>query len=191
MQRKLQNISYPLAYYAALALLPALASHRDAEAADLTQLSSPATGSDMWNGMMGRSGAYTPHPNNCDAGTESFVQVAIAPDGVALGVCFEKNEHEGTATWIDARHTCLTAKKRLPEPGEFSYACLYGSGLTGMDNNWEWATSFSSNVLFDPVNVREGVGATVIGNGSCTKAGAGWVANSDDTPTSVSFRCVR
>src|SRR5687767_3641900 len=68
-------------------------------AADLTQFSSPATGSDMWNGMMGRSGAYTPHPNTCDSGTEAFILVASAPDGVSLGFCLEKNQREGTASW--------------------------------------------------------------------------------------------
>jgi hypothetical protein len=159
-------------------------------AADLTQFSSPATGSDMWNGMMARSGMYTPHPNNCDA-TEVFVAVASAPDGVSLGLCVEKNQREGTASWIAARHTCLAAKKRLPEPGEFSYACANAAGLNDMTNDWEWATSFSFNVVPDAVNVREGVAATAMGSGSCTKAGTGWVANTDDTPSTFAYRCVR
>jgi hypothetical protein len=178
-------------YSLTLAACVALMTASTAYAADLTEFSSPASGSDMWNGMMGRSGAYTPHPNTCDGGTEAFIAVASAPDGVSLGFCIEKNQREGTASWINARHTCLADKKRLPEPAEFVYACNNGVGLNDMTNDWEWATSFSTNVFQDGLNVRDGVAATVLGNGSCTTAGAGWVANSDDTPSTLAYRCVR
>ncbi len=158
--------------------------------ADLTEFSAPATDSDMWNGMMGRSGTYTPHPNNCTGATEVFVSVASAPDGVSLGYCIDKDQQEGTASWIDARHTCLSANKRLPEPAEFVYACQNAVGLNNMDDGWEWSTNFSANVVEDALNSREGVGATAIGNGSCTTAGTGWVANTGDTPSTLAYRCV-
>ncbi len=80
-------------------------------------------------------------------------------------------------------------QKRPPEPGEFSYACANAVGLNDITNDWEWITRFSFNVVQDAVNEREGVAATAMGNGNCTKSGTGWVANTDDTPSTLAYRC--
>lgn len=160
-----------------------------AVADDLTEWSAPATGADMWTGIMARQGMYAPHADNCDA-TEQFIQVHTDQYGVDLGFCMEENEREGTAIWTAARAACLADNKRLPEPGEFQYACLNGTGLNDMQDNWEWASNFSSNAILD-AGVRDGVSAPLMGDGSCAKATTGWVASNDATESTVAYRCVR
>jgi hypothetical protein len=140
---------------------------------------------------MGRFGMFTPHRNDCNGSTEVFITVATAPDGATLGYCIDKTENAaGALGWSAARNTCLSAKKRLPEPGEFNFSCANPpAGLVNMDDNWEWATNFSTNVSID-AGTRDGVAATAMGNGSCTKATTGYVASNDDNPSLLPFRCV-
>jgi hypothetical protein len=158
-------------------------------AADLTQWSAPASGADMWTGIMARQGLYAPHPNDCTGG-DVFVQVFTDQYGVNLGFCMEANERVGTDTFTGARATCLAANKRLPEPGEYHYACVNGAGINDLQDDWEWASNFSVNALND-ANGREGVSVPIMGNGSCVHATTGWFASSDATESIVNYRCVR
>lgn len=63
-------------------------------------------------------------------------------------------------------------------------------GLNDMQDDWEWASYFSSNTEVD-AGGREGVSAPIMGNGSCVNATTGWFASSDATENVVAYRCVR
>ncbi|MEQ8510254.1 MAG: hypothetical protein RIB43_14715 [Rhodospirillaceae bacterium] len=159
-------------------------------AGDLTEFSAPASGADMWTGIMARQGMFSPHADDCQSG-EEFIQVFTDQYGVDLGFCIEESEREGLATWTAARDACLADKMRLPEPGEYHFACVNGTSVTYMEDNWEWASNFSSNAVFDSGSPRDGVSAPAMGNGSCPKATTGWFASSDATEAVLAYRCVR
>ena len=93
-----------------------------------------ATGGDMWTNEMDRIGLFRPHIDSCDSSTESFIKVTDDNIGLLgastdLGFCIEKStRNSGAASrWVDARHDCLSRKKRLPEPGELQRVCFLNS----------------------------------------------------------------
>lgn len=172
-----------------VALLSIFVSMPQARADDLTEWSAPASGADMWTGIMARQGLFAPHRDTCVTG-EEFIQVFTDQYGVDLGFCMEEDEREGVATWTAARAACLADNMRLPEPGEYHYACVNGTALNDMEDDWEWSSNFSSNGVLD-AGTRDGVSAPVMGNGSCIKATTGWFASNDSTEATVAYRCVR
>lgn len=103
----------------------------------------------------------------------------------------EKDERS-SATWEAARDDCAEDKKRLPEPGEFKWACKNVTGLNDMTNDYEWASNYVQGYLTGSGN-GNGVASIQMGNGNCVTANTGWVAYSiaPGTETSRVYRCVR
>lgn len=151
-------------------------------------LSTPALGSDMWTGAMGRRGLFVPRRTSSDCVTG---EAHIAVDNNGLGYCIETAERTA-ATWEDARHACLQDGKRLPEPAEFKYACKYGAGLTGMTGNWEWATNFSLHIYAADSPSNHYLALTM-GQLGCAHLAAGRVARepSSGGDETKPYRCVR
>jgi hypothetical protein len=143
-----------------------------------------ALGTDMWSGEFAKDAIYQPHINDCDSGTEAFVQMGANAN---RGFCIEKDERSSDQ-YQDARQTCAGLGKRLPEPVEFEFACTYGAGLNNMTNNYEWASNLPHLLVSGGTTT---VYAVVSGNGSCSKASADAVADSSGTQSTNAFRCVR
>ena len=149
------------------------------------------SGSDMWTGIMVKNGLFTPHEDDCITG-ETFISLHTDEYGVAQGFCIDNNEDSGGAkTWTEARSACLAISKRLPEPGEFKHVCLNVGGVSNLTDDYEWTSNFSQNTAIDDTNGRQGVASPAMGNGSCSKATAGWAASSDGSESTLAFRCVR
>lgn len=143
-------------------------------------------GADIWTGLAKNEGLFTPHPNHCD--TSTFVFVAIGA-GSSYGYCIEKDQRSA-ATWEEARQTCATIGARLPEPGEYKYACKNPpTGLTNMTNDFEWASNYPLNIYSD--SSFGGVGAAVAGGGGCTYLTFGAIGANPGSEGSAPFRCVK
>lgn len=151
-------------------------------------LSTPAMGTDMWTLAMGRRGDFVIHEDDCDSGTEAFVELLDDE-----GYCIEKSERSA-ALWEEARQTCFAAGKRLPEPGEWKYACGLAGGLSisNMTDDWEWASNFPIPIM-DNSNgyVGQGLDALVMGDGACNKGIVVEVATYGTGSASMPYRCVR
>ena len=145
----------------------------------------PALGSDMWTGYMGRAGLFVPHYDDCDPVGEAFV--AVSPDG--KGYCMEVGER-GAIHWDEARNTCLQQGKRLPEPGEFKFACARRSqlGLQNMIGDQEWASNFSTPMARETFSA---VGVSIMGRDDCETAGWGFVGSTAYGAQDRTYRCVR
>lgn len=143
-------------------------------------ITQPGQGSDMWTAYFSEHGMFNPHTNDC-SGTEAFVKIA----GSGTGYCIEIDERT-TASWIEAREACAALGKRLPELGEFKYACQNAGslGLNNMTNDPEW----SSNFLIDGSAAK--TAGYYSGTGGCNYGSTGGVNNYQGSESTFSFRCV-
>lgn len=159
-------------------------------AAQSTELSAnysaPAVGADMWTGYMGRNGYFVPHYDDCDPAGEAFV--AVAPDG--KGFCMEKSERSST-TWEEARNACMQLGMRLPEAGEYKFACKRAAtlGLSAMTGAMEWSSNFAVPETWG--SSFSGSVAQVAGRHGCGTVGWDWVGRGDGQEVSHPYRCVR
>jgi len=144
------------------------------------------TGADMWTRTFEQWGLFHPHDDFCDSSTEVFVSMGGTSN---RGFCIEKNERTAT-TWEAARDDCATDKKRLPEPGEFRYACVNAAGLNNMTDDYEWASNFAVPQCHSTTAC--GVAVASFGNGGCGYGNFSYFGRSD-TGSGVSFpyRCIR
>lgn len=141
-------------------------------------------GGDMWTDRMNREALFTPHVNWCNSSTEVFVAV----DSAGKGFCIEKDERTAAA-WTAARNACLADEKRLPEPGEFRYACDTATGLNNMTDDWEWASNYAGQMVRG--NYNEGLAVAVLGSGSCSATSWAWMGTTAGNTDSLVYRCVR
>lgn len=138
---------------------------------------------------MTQLGLFRVHRNDCDTQTEVFVEVFTDDNNVQFGFCIEKDERTAQQ-WEDARDTCLSEKKRLPEPGEWKFACDTAAGLNNMTDDGEWVSNFP--LIFErPGNKVRGPIIPSAGDGSCGQGSFGQMLLSSGTPTTWEFRCVR
>jgi hypothetical protein len=149
-----------------------------------TVLGSPSLGMDMWNALFAQEGLFTPHSSRaCDPNTETFVTI----NGV-VGYCIENAQRVGgqSFSWMDARNACASARKRLPEPAEWEYACSIGAIVT--TGQKEWDSNFA--VLVSPYATTTGVGASQGGYlfGTACNGSFGFVNTSPSN--FAAFRCV-
>jgi hypothetical protein len=154
-----------------------------------TELSSPALGSpalglDMWNTLYAQEGLFTPHSSSaCNPRTETFVTI-----NGRVGYCIDKAVRVGgqSVSWMVARNVCTNARKRLPEPAEWEYACNIGAILT--TGQKEWDSNFA--VLVSPYATTTGVGASAGGYllGTACNGSFGFVNTSPSN--FAAFRCV-
>jgi hypothetical protein len=153
-----------------------------------------AQGTDMWTQAMSGLRLFTPHRDNCNATTEAFVKVYTDSMSVDFGYCIDKDEHSaGAVNWEDARHECLDDGKRLPEPGEWKYACDQAGtlGLNNMTNSAEWASNFWQTIRKPNSDYWRATLAPVFGNGSCHNGDHGFIGITTSTASNTAFRCVR
>lgn len=149
------------------------------------RLAADGLGSDMWTEDFRQRGLFTPHANDCSA-SEAFVGIA----GTNRGYCIEEDERSA-ATWDVARETCAAAGKRLPEPGEWKYACNNAAGLNNMtaSDEWEWASNFAYPRL-DSGGFGM-VAATIAGGGGgCHSGSFNYVQKNPASQSSWPYRCV-
>lgn len=161
------------------------------------QDTSAATGTDMWTGLMTRQGMFLPHQNNCSA-NEAFVRILVN----GRGFCIEKQKRSAQ-TWEEARHACLTDRKRLPEVGEWKFSCKRANALGLLDmigpgqscppsglgaGCGEWSSNFLATG-----NSGTGESLTVpyAGGIRCDDIANGIVGSNQQTELSRAFRCVR
>lgn len=106
------------------------------------------------------------------------------------GVCIEKDERVA-ATWEVARDDCASDKKRLPEPGEWKFACNNGTGINSMTDDFEWASNFG--ITTDDYVGGAGIVVPKMGNGACKRASFDFVAwsTAGGAEASLPYRCVR
>jgi len=156
---------------------------------------SPGAGADMWTGQMQQRTLFRPHAitTRCNTTTEAYVQVPFDPANLTAGVgfCIEKNQRSAD-TWENARNTCASLGKRLPEPGEFKLACLNAGilGLNSIPTASEWASNFLLPVSFATNNF--GYSAASSGDlGDCLHAGFGQVLWYNGATDMGAYRCVR
>lgn len=169
----------------ALAITPLTAN-----AEEYTQWSTPAAGSDSITNLMGKENVFMPHEDDCVIG-EEFIKIWDNEDGTDIGICVEEDERTAVE-WSDARDTCLNAGMRLPEPGEFKFACDKGTGLNDTtDTDWEWVSNFATSLAVDSGTPNSGVTVPVAGHTDCNTASTGWAASSNGTAASYAYRCVR
>lgn len=149
---------------------------------------SAANGTDMWTKAFEQWGLFTPHEDYCDSSSEEFISIS---GSASRGFCIEKSERTAD-TWEDARDACASLKKRLPEPGEWKFACAHGTSLSNMTDDYEWASNFLGNAEYGLSGTGYyGYGAIRIGDGNCYTASIGWMATSTSIEESLPFRCVR
>jgi hypothetical protein len=149
-------------------------------------------GSDFWTGTMAPE-LFQMHENAGDracAVTELFVPVRGN-----LGFCITGSENAaGALEWEDAREACASVGKRLPEPGEYKFACQRGvPGLTDMGDDFEWVSNFP--IVMPRTDASQpAIGAVIVpvaGNGSCNSMSRNFIGRSDNAaPASHAFRCV-
>ncbi len=103
-----------------------------------------------------------------------------------VGWVIERTERT-TATWTDAKATCLEMGMRLPEPFEYQLTCDNAAmiGIIDMTDNYEWASNSS---IANYLNQNRSFAAT-LGGGSCNYGSTGAVAGIDGTRTSKAYRC--
>ncbi len=151
--------------------------------------SAQSTYGDMWTQQAEKSGLFSPHVNNCDSSTEVFIAVDA---GSTLGYCIEKNERSA-AIWVNAKATCASVGKRLPEPAEFSYACKNPpGGLSNMTGNGEWVSN--NAIPLYGASAADYIAVPHMGYDGCARGGYGAVATNfhpNGSEDSLAFRCVR
>lgn len=144
---------------------------------------------DVWTELAAKTGSFAPHADNCDS---SEVYVAIG--GGILGYCIEKDQR-ASAFWENAKETCASVGKRLPEPAEWIFACKSApSGLVNMTNGWEWSSNNSYGFII-PANHQTHIVVTLLGYSTCSSAAMGNIASNESgsagTSASYPYRCVR
>lgn len=142
-------------------------------------------GADMWAGAMDKETLFQPHDNSCNA-SEAFV--TVEPSG--KGFCIEKTTRTA-AYWEEARNTCVSALKRLPEPGEWRFACTRAGslGLT-ITGAWEWGSNFTSQAVQTTSNF--GTFVPIFGYTNCSSGALGEVATwTGSVASTFQYRCVR
>jgi hypothetical protein len=146
-----------------------------------------AFGGDNVTMELNHSGQFMPHLNDCDSSTEVFLNSGSASN---KGFCIEKNERSALA-WEDARQTCVSLGKRLPEPAEWKIACKAApAGLSDMTGNWEWASNFQTG-LTDSTN-HNYIVSVVVGYTNCATGNYGIVmADTGSGEGSYVYRCAR
>ncbi len=154
-----------------------------------------AQGTDMWTQSMSGLRLFTPHRNNCDdttTPTEVFIKIYTNSNNVDFGFCMDLDEHSsGAKEWEDARHQCISEGKRLPEPGEFKYACD-NAGTLGLNNMTDDAEFVSNFPRYVPnLSSKQGQIAPHAGAGSCKHMAGYWIGNTSSTNATGPFRCVR
>jgi len=102
-------------------------------------------------------------------------------DPGAIGTyCIETNERAATS-YFNAKSICAGLKPtgfswaHLCDHNEWYVACLNGTGLSNMTNNWEWVSDFRNSTV--------GGHAFIAGNGGCD------TVHSDGISDPVAFRC--
>src|SRR5262249_34727809 len=123
----------------------------------------------------------------CDSSTEVFVSIS---GSASQGYCIEKAERTA-ATWEAARDTCAANKKRLPEPGEYKFACANAAGLSDMTDDFEWVSNFP--ITISEYSATFGIVVPKLGLGTCYRASydyVGWSSGSG-AQGSLPYRCVR
>ncbi len=151
-------------------------------------LGSPSLGMDMWNGLFAQERLFTPHSSSsCDPSTETFVTI-----NGAVGYCVENTQRVGgqSVSWMDARNACAGARKRLPEPAEWQYACSMGV-ISTTPGQFEWESNFA--VLVSPYAAETGViaphgGANIGGHPACDSSFYGFINTAN--ANFAAFRCV-
>jgi len=109
-----------------------------------------------------------------------------------VGWIIERFERESGAStsWNQAVAACLADGMRLPEPFEFQFTCGDAGlfAVTDMNDDWEWGSN-----LPIPINTSgsDGVGVALIGNGSCNRAGFGWIDRNSGPASVHRFRCAQ
>ncbi len=150
----------------------------------------PALGTDSFVTLQTELGLYVPHIDNCDSGTESFVDIAET----GRGYCIEKTARSA-ASWDDARNDCLKDAKRLPEAVEWKFACksLNPADFTKSSSAPEWSSNF-----YAPFNAQsgsstfDGVWVTTAGGPSdCIRLSYGAVSLNTGVEQSREYRCLR
>ena len=157
-----------------------------------------AAGTDMWTQAMSGLRLFTPHRNNCDdttTPTEVFVKVYTNSNSVDFGFCMDKDEHSaGVVEWEDAKKECLDDGKRLPEVGEWKYACDSVAGLNNMTDDWEHSSNFwTPHRTPSPTGstYHHGAITTRSGSGGCKALANAWIGNTNLSSNASVFRCVR
>jgi hypothetical protein len=153
--------------------------------AEQAALAQAGTG-DMWSQLAEKEGLFSPHVNTCDSSTEAYISIGNG----SLGFCFEKSERTA-ALWENAKQTCASVGKRLPEVAEYKYACNNAGsyGLSNMTNDYEWTSNQAHH--FSSVGFGSGILVEVLGNGSCDTGAYGVVASDWQTTSPLTFHCVR
>jgi hypothetical protein len=142
---------------------------------------------DMWQMLADKQGLFSPHANNCSS-TEVYVTIG----GGVSGFCMEKDERSADY-WENAKETCASVGKRLPEPAEFKYACKNPpTGLIHMTNNYEWVSNAANWFHYYDGGNSDGIFAATLGNGSCANGQWGNVVETvgGGREDSNAFRCV-
>jgi len=144
-----------------------------------------AQANDVWSALAEKSGAFSPHRNNCDSG-ESFVAIA----GGNSGYCIEQSERTADG-WEGAKETCGALGKRLPEVAEYVYACKRAASLSlsNMTNNGEWVSN-SAQIEQYISGGTSFVAVPTAGAGSCNTLSYGAVGTNTGYVDTLTFRCV-
>lgn len=146
----------------------------------------PGTGTDMWTTYIAEQNLYSPHEDDCDAATEVFVEIASS----GRGFCMEVNERTA-ATWEEARDSCATDLKRLPEAVEWKIACRRsGSSFNQLLDGIEWVGNTAT--LFWPNAGAGSLMAAIVGfSPTCASISVNYVGQRDSIESSHSYRCLR
>lgn len=142
-------------------------------------------GDDMWIRTFEQWGLFTPHEDYCDSSTEVFVAISGT---ASRGFCIEKDERTAAA-WEAARDDCASDKKRLPEPGEWKYACVNAVGLNNMTDDDEWVSNFALPFAASPGRLASAAAGGY--SGSCADISHGIVGSYGAGSHSLVYRCVR
>jgi hypothetical protein len=142
---------------------------------------------DMWTELAEKQGLFSPHTDTCDSSTESYITIGNG----SLGFCME-NSLRTAATWTNAKQTCASVGKRLPEPAEYKYACDNAGSysLSNMTGGWEWASNVPSQAFFSTSDF--GTFAPIVGYTNCGSGAFGEIMSwTGSSAASVGYRCVR
>ncbi len=93
--------------------------------------------------------------------------------------------------WANAAFDCLSTNMRLPEAIEFKHSCINASqlGLESLPVNWELV---GTTTFVLPIGNHHYTTSSIMGGGSCNKAGPNNVGSTDNSGTGpVYYRCAR
>ncbi|MCB1056853.1 MAG: hypothetical protein KDD11_15240 [Acidobacteria bacterium] len=110
-----------------------------------------------------------------------------------IGWIIERDERDSgtSASWEEARASCLQDGLRLPEPFEFYFTCTnaVAFGILDLTDDFEW----SSNLAFPAsTGSTSGIGSPIIGGtggASCDRGTFGWLGRSGGAGIPNPFRC--